>query len=378
MEEKLAKKLAIFLVFLLLLFTNSFLFADNSYPNNDGEKWRIGYAEGEPFVNFAGTFHGLVQGFEEHGYINGVEQMPYSSGQEDSKVMWEWLVSHNTGNLEFVEDAYYSFGVESGSEEELLNRLESEGDLDLVITMGTYAGQILATDTHSVPVMVFSTTNAVEANIIDSAKDSGKDHIWAHMEPDREKRLIEVFSDLFDFEKMGIVYEDSDLARTYSAIDEIEATASERGFEIIYRHVDEPADSEDRERYYEELQDAYNELAYEIDAFYITVASIEASRLEGLLTPFYENNIPSFSQLGGEEVRAGAVASVSRDDFSEIGLFGSDAIIRVLEGELPRDQIQTFTLTPLISVNLEAAERVDYRVPFEVLLVADQVHQTIN
>ncbi len=365
----------IVIILMVTVFTSSFLFAENSKEN---EVWRIGYVEGGPFVNFAGTFYGLLEGFEELGVLGEVHEMPYTPGQEDSRSMWNWLANTDTGKLDFVEDAHYSFELDPGSEEEVLDRLAEERDLDLVIVMGTNAGQVLSTDKHDVPTMVFSTTNAVDANIIDSKEDSGKDHIWAHMEPDREKRLIEVFSDLFEFETMGIVYEDTDLARTYSAIDEIEATAADRGFEINYRHVDEPVDSDDRERYYSELAEAYEELSKEIDAFYITVASIESARLEGLLEPFYQNNIPSFSQLGGEDVASGAVASVSRDDFSEIGLFGSDRILNVLEGDLPREQTQTFTLTPLISVNLEAAKLVDYQVPFEVLLVADEVHQTIN
>jgi len=372
--------------FIIVLVAASTLFANNSRSGSDidrshgeEEKWRIGYVEGEPFVNFSGTLHGLLEGFQAHGWVDGIDEMPFVTGQEDSRSMWEWLAAHDTGPyLEFVEDAHYSFELEPGTEEDILTRLEEKNDLDMVIAMGTYAGQILATDTHDVPVMNFSTSNAVDSGIIESEEDSGKEHIWAHVDPGRDRRLVEVFCDLFEFQTMGLAYEDSELGRIYSAIDEVEAVAAERGFEVVRRHVDEPADSDDRERYYREVLAAHTELAKEVDAFYLSIAAIEASRLEELLVPFYKNNVPVFSQLGGEEVASGAVASVNRADFSEIGLFGSDAIIRVLEGESPRDQLQTFTLNPLIAVNLEAATRVGYKVPFEILLVADRVYRTIN
>ena len=347
--------------------------------NEDGEKFRIGYFEGEPFVNFAGTFYGLLEGFQEVGWLEGIEDMPYEPGQEDSRIMWEWLASQdNSDYLEFVADAHYSFFLEPGREEELLSRLEKEQDLDLVITMGTYAGKSLSSASHNVPVLVFSSSNAVSSGIIDSAEDSGRSNIWAHMDPGRDRRQVDVFYDLFDFHKMGIVYEDSELGKIFSAINEVEAVAEERGFTIERRLVDEPADRDDWERYYSELLKAHKELAEEIDAFYISIASIEAERLEYLLTPFYEKNIPVFSQLGGEEVRSGAVASVARANFTSIGRYGASVIKRVLEGESPQSLPQVFMETPRIAVNLQAAERVGYQIPFTVLLVADQIYLTVE
>ncbi len=374
------------LLFLLIFFLSAVLspglFKAESSVTSDpggGDKFRIGYFEGEPFVNFAGTFYGLLEGLQEAGWLEGLEDMPYEPGQEDSRMMWEWLATHaNSDYLEFVSDAHYSFFIEPEREEELLNRLEKDKDLDLVITMGTYAGRSLSSAPHSVSVLVFSSSNAVASGIIDSAEDSGRDNIWAHIDPGRDRRQVDVFYDLFHFNKMGIVYEDSELGKIFSAINEVEAAAEELGFTIERRLVDEPADQDDRERYYSELLKAHEELALEVDAFYISIASIEVERLEALLVPFYKNNIPIFSQLGGDEVRSGAVASVARANFSNIGRYGANIITRVLEGESPRNLTQVFMETPRIAVNLHAAERVGYQIPFTVMLVADQIYLTVE
>lgn len=345
----------------------------------DGEKWRIGYCEGEPFVNFAGHLHGLLTGLDETGWIEDLEGLPYEPGQEDSRVMWQYLAQNEKSPyLEFVEDAHYSFFLEPESEEELLERLEHEGDLDLVIVMGTYAGVALSTDSHQVPVLVFSASDPLGSGIVESVDDSGSPHVWAHLDPGRDRRQVEVFYDLFEFETMGLVYEDSELGRIFSAIDDVEEVAAEQGFDIARRFVAEPVDSADYERYYSELLSAHEELAQEVDAFYLSIASIEAEKLPTLLHPFYRHDIPVFSQLGSGEVQYGALASVARADFNDIGIFGAHIIGQVLDGHKPRELTQVYMETPNIALNLEVAERVGYQVPFEVMLVADLIYHEIQ
>ena len=347
-------------------------------PPDERDKWRIGYYEGEPFVNFAGHLHGLLNGLVETGWVEDLEGLPYEPGQEDSRVMWQYLArADKSPYLDFVADAHYSYFLEPESEEELLERLQ-EGDLDLVIVMGTYAGQALSTDQHQVPVLVFSASDPVGTGIVDSVEDSGRPHVWANSDPGRDRRQVEVFYDLFEFETMGLVYEDSELGRTFSAIDDVEEVAAEQGFDVARRFVSEPVDSADYQRYYDELLSAHEELAQEVDAFYLSIASIEAEKLPTLLHPFYRHDIPVFSQLGSGEVQYGALASVARADFDDIGIFGAHIIGQVLDGHKPRELTQVYMETPNIALNLEVAERVGYQVPFEVMLVADLIYHEIQ
>lgn len=345
-----------------------------------GAAYRIGYCEGDPFVNFAGHLFGLLQGLEKLGWIESLEGLPYEPGQEDSRIMWQWLSENvKDGPLEFVEDAHYSFLLMGpDANETVLRRLSKEGDLDLVITMGTSAGQALAVDRHKVPVMVFSSSDPVQAGIIDSMTDSGRDHVWAHCDPGHYQRQVEVFYDLFQFKKLGMVFEDSEAGRIFCAAKEIEDIAEQLGFELVYYHVEEPAGEEDKQRYFEEMLQANSRISGEIDAFLIAVSPIETGWLQELLVPFFQNNIPSFSQMGEQQVEKGALMSVSRAGFSDIGLFGADTMIKILQGEKPRNMPQIFNNMISIALNLEAAERIGYQIPFEVLLVADKIFTTIK
>lgn len=71
-------------------------------------------------------------------------------------------------------------------------------------TFGTAAGLDMATDEHSVPTFCMSVTDAVQAGIIQSADDSGRDHVHAPIETGRYERQITVFHDVFKFKRLGI------------------------------------------------------------------------------------------------------------------------------------------------------------------------------
>ncbi|MGI5912275.1 MAG: ABC transporter substrate-binding protein [Syntrophomonadaceae bacterium] len=343
-------------------------------------KYRIAYCETEPWVNYAGTLYALVKAFENKGWITNTAGLSYQEGQLDTAGMWEWLAQPDISPyLEFVKDAHFTLSTMSEAQKEaMLTRLEKQDDIDLVITMGTTAGLLLAGDRLSVPIMVFSTSNAVRSGIIDSEQDSGSNRVWAHMDARVYRRQMAVFYDIFQFKRMGMVYEDSEIGRVYAAVDDAENLAEELGFEITALPVVEPVNADDQERYYQDLLTLHRQLAQEVDAMYLTMAPIEPARLAELLEPFYENKIPVFSQLGTEEVMAGALLSVARADFSGVGEFGASNMIQILQGTSPRELPQVFENVPHIALNLEVARRIGYKVPFEILLVADEIYQSIN
>lgn len=351
----------------------------NTPHTNNGNKWRIGYAESEPFFNFTGSLHGLVFGLKEMGWISvDLEKMPYKPGQEDSLAMWNWLASQDTGNyIEFVQDAYYSL-YRPEDEDAVQKRLAEKKDLDLMIVMGTYAGQVLVNDNHRTPIMVFSASNAVSSGIITKDTDSGKDHVWAHMDSNRYKRQIQVFHDIFQFKKLGIVYEDSPVGRVYAALDDLEELSKELGYEIITQKVDEAKNHEDRERYHRDVLEANKKLAKQVDAMYLTAGTRDMEKISSLLEPFYEAGIPIFSQLGANEVKHGALLSLYRADFNGVGRFGADNIAKVLNGAQPRELPQVYGDTPSIVMNFKVADRIGYKVPFEILLSADGIYHSIE
>lgn len=347
--------------------------------NAKAKKFRIAYCEYSPYGNYASTLYSLIRGLAQLGWVSDVEKLPYTIDQEDSKSMWQWLATHSvSSDIEFVSDGHYTLNSNNEVKSKIIKRLNEKKDIDLVITMGTLAGKFLAENENKIPILIFSTSNAVESGIIKSEFDSGKDNIWAHMDLNRFKRQVEVFHDIFSFKKLGLIYEDSEAGRSFAALKDVNKVAVERGFEVVSCYVKEPETEKEREQYYEAVLEANRKLSKEVDAIYLTAASIEAKRLPKLLEPYYKNKIPVFSQIGELEVKYGALLSVSQADFSGSGKFGAETIIKVLNGAMPRQLPQIYEDTPHIVLNLEVANKINYKPRFEILMIADKIYQSIE
>lgn len=345
----------------------------------DGTKWRIGYCESESFTTYTQTLIAIVRGLEENGWINNLAGFDRVAGSGDSKAIWNWLAAREVSPyIEFVDDACYNLRDADIDREGIIERLRSQKDIDDMLVMGATAGILLSNSEHNTNIFVFAASNAVRSGIINSVEDSGKDHVWAHMDEQRFERQIKAFYDIVQFKRLGIVYENSANARVYSAVNEIESLAKEKGFEIVSYHVNEPRSPEEFPRYYLEVQEAYNELAKQVDAMYITIASLESERLPELFQPFYHHQVPIFSQLGNIEVQYGALMTVSVMDEVNIGRFGADNIGKCLKGAKPRELEQTFQSAPKITLNTEVAKTLDFKIPFELLIVVDETYQTIG
>lgn len=383
------KKIISLSTFLIICLLTAFLFmgtyrADSSEYNQpkvkpDGSKWRIAYCESENFITYPNTLTAIVYGLEELGWINNLDGFDQVADSGDSKLIWEWLSTRDVSPyIEFVEDAAYNLRDPDFNQTELIERLRTTRDIDLVVVMGAAAGNFLANADHDTNIFVFAASNAVRSGIIVSAEDSGKDNVWAHMDEQRFVRQTRAFYDIIRPKKVGMVYEDSDAARVYSAVHEMESLAEEKGFEIIRYYVKEPVSPEEFPAYYQEVQAAYNRLAGQVDAVYVTIASLESTKLPVLFTPFYEHKIPIFSQLGNIEVQNGALITVSVMDEINIGRFGADNVSRCLLGAKPRDLEQTFQSAPKITINAEVAKKIGFKLPFELAMVVDEVYKTIG
>jgi len=348
-----------------------------------GKKWRVAYCGMRKSINHPWNFQSIIYGLKELGWVRLDDTFPWpKSGQTDTGPMWKWLTTHpeNSPFIEFLVDGYYyTDGTDpkkcAKKADEIINRVNKRKDVDLIITMGTKAAQSLANDRHRVPVMIFSTTDPIAAGVTKSESDSGRDHVWAHLYPTRQRRHVEVFHDIIGFKRLGMVYEDTVLGRSFSGIAQVREVAKERQFSIVIRNMAENRDNQ--EAFERELLEIYNELSSQIDAFYMTIyAARKYERLPYLLKPFYDRNIPIFTQTG-LEVKYGALMSVSDGtDLKGFGRFAAESIVKVFHGIKPRLIPYVYEHPPRILLNMDVSRKIGFRPPFDILLVADDVFST--
>jgi len=350
---------------------------------HNGKKWRVAYCGMRKSVNHPWNFQSIVYGLQELGWIKLDYSFPWpKADQTDTGPMWKWLTTHpeNSPYIEFLVDGYYYTDGSNAKEcqkkaDQIIERANKRKDIDMIITMGTKAAQSLANDRHRTPIMIFSTTDPIAAGVIKAIDDSGRDHVWAHLYPTRQRRHIEVFHDIFHFKKLGMVYEDTVLGRSFAGLEQAREVAKERNFEIIVRNM---AENKDNQVIFEkELLRLYNELAGQIDAFYLTIyAARKYERLPHLLKPFYDRNIPIFTQMG-IEVKYGALMSVSDGtDLKGFGRFAAESVVKVFHGEKPRRIPCVYEHPPRILLNMDVCRKIGYRPPFDILLVADDIYST--
>jgi ABC-type uncharacterized transport system substrate-binding protein len=284
--------------------------------------------------------------------------------------------------IQFVRDAYWSCNWDKVErpkiKSKVIQRLNGKKDIDLMLAMGTWAGQDLANSEHSVPTIVMSSSNPLRSKIIKSIEDSGYDHVNARVDPTRYERQVRIFHDIIGFKRLGIVYEQDTVdGRTYAGIEDVKKVAKERGFHIISCNA--PFSDVSKEEAAKAVLKCHQELAPKVDAFYITVhRGVTPESFPKLLVPLNKHKIPTFSQLDSREVRIGSMLSIARAGFKYIARFHAETIAKIFNGARPRDLEQVFEDPPRIAINLEAAQIIGYDPPVDILGAADEIYERIE
>ncbi|MBM9617022.1 ABC transporter substrate-binding protein [Desulfobulbus rhabdoformis] len=364
-------------VLLIVSFSGVFIsscFAKNEPRLNNGKKWRVAYYEGGPFSEYTDTMRTLVAGLIELGWIT--KENPPDYHQEMPKPFLDWLIKSNSPYLSIEPENCYSANwddkVRVKFKNELLSKLKN-GAIDLVIAMGTWAGQDLASNDHSIPVMVLSTSDPIRAGIIKSAEDSGFDHVTARVDPTRYLRQIRMFHRIAGFNTLGIAFENSPDGKIYSALNEARQVAKERNFQIVTCEVHDsiPDFTESDQSCYQ----CYRELIKKADAVYVTALACADRRTSEIADILKNGSVPSFSLLGSKGVKEGLLLSISSDSgYAELGRYNSDKFGKILNGSMPRTLNQIFRDPLDIAVNLETAKAIHFDIPKSILKIATEIY----
>lgn len=346
-----------------------------------GAPWRLGYLEGGQYEDYETITRATVRGLMALGWIVPAP-LPDEPGAEPG-ALWRWMAENlESDYIAFVADAYYTAGnfdsaVRPRTRAALLDRLRHRGDLDLILAMGTWAGQDLRVAGLGVPVVVGSTSDPVAAGIIDSPDDSGMDHLHAKVEPDRYQLQVALFHDIIGFARLGIVHADTPEGRTYGGVDAVEEVAAERGFEVLRCHA--PYAGLAQEEVEARAIACHEWLAPQVDAIYVTVhRGVTAASLGPIMAAVNAHGLPTFSMLGSGQVRRGVLMSIAQADFADVGVFHAETIARILNGASPRALVQRWAAPPKIALNLVAAERIGFDPPVDLLLASDEIYDSIE
>lgn len=344
-----------------------------------GEPLGIAYVEGGAYPLYTSPLLSLARGLEARGLI--ADGKVPAQLHDNARAIWDWLAKHAGGTrIRFMPDAFYSgeWSPEkrAANKDSLLNRVRQRKDIGLILAFGTAAAQDMATNEHQVPTFCLSVTDPVQSGVSASPEDSGKNHVYAQIEPDREYRQLALFHSAFKFSKLGIAYVDTPEGRAFAGLNRIEDAATQLDFEL--EHCPMPPRASPKADF-EQLALCMKKLSESADAVYMTYNTASRSKqMHQLLQPLIAKQVPSFSQVGQEEVALGALMSLSQRSHDYAGQAAARGIEQTLDGVLPRDIPQVLHPSLGLAINIRMAMLVGWEPNLETLAAVDQVFETIG
>jgi len=321
--------------------------------NATAKTYRIGYLEAGDYWIYDKTFNALKVALKEMGWKD---------------------------KIEFPQDAHFSPGWDKKKEPERLERakeLMRRKDLDLIIAMGTGATKfILKANNGKTPILAMCVSDAVKSKFVVSEKDSGIDNFTVRIVPGRYKRMFEIFHDVVNFKKLGLLYPDTEDGRKYANVADARQVSAERGFKIIeYTKISSAEKTEECVTGLQWLIDQG------IDAFFMpSINCFDWSQcdVKKIIDLLLKNKIPSFAKNGTRDVKAGAFMGFSTISFVSRAAVLADKVTRILKGESPRSLNMIDNATPMISLNIYVAEKIGIDPSFDILGASDEIFQEIT
>ena len=342
-----------------------------------GEKFRIGYLDIDPYPPSGEMLYYLVERLRDTGWITLSQDLPFNPQDTDAKELIRYLSERDLGEyLEFSMDACYYLAVDGeDAVRKSLDGHREKMDIDLLLCMGTWPGQLVKDmGITEIPVMVYFCVDPVGAGLSKTSRYSGQDNLWCHVNYMVYNKQLEFYHQAFGFVNIGIVYYDESVAamRAYREV------AKKEGFVITEVRTDKLAGTDNATvtQYYDRLREHFSGLADQgIDAFMLGTDIIkDEDRIDELLSVFYENHIPVFVQNGEYFVQQGALMMVTASNARDQAPFATDTFSAILNGKKPGSISQEYLSPPYLCLNLDAAEKLGYEIPRTLLLSAERIY----
>lgn len=276
----------------------------------------------------------------------------------------------------YPEDLHVSLGWR-GSPQDLegqARRLFAAGP-DLILAAGTDAVRaLLAVNDGRTPILGLALADPLAAGFMKAPAQSVAPNFTCEVVPDRWKNMYRVFHDVIGFKKLGVMYPAGPTGKVYGGVDDALAVAQEASFSVLEAVIPDESAAACRKG----IEDLHQRGA---DAFFIGPlncfdwSSADPTPLLDLLISY---DMPTFARDGSIFVQGGALMGFSTWDFSPTGRRLAQAAMRILSGTPPAQVHLTGTSEPLIALNLETARKLGFNLPFDVLVVADEIYATTS
>ncbi len=349
---------------------------------NGNNKYKIALIQSDDYSEYYNSFMAILDGLKTLGWLEKNQLTDKNKYTKNREILKAWNNNFYSNYITIDYEDFFSFRAskENRNKKKYKNIIQNckDGKYDLVIVLGTLASkEVLRDKEYKTNTLLEAVSDPLGSKLIKSENDSGYEFLTARVDPNQYLRQIRLFYEVVKFEKLGIIYENSENGRWYAAVDAVEKVADEYGFEIIRSHkaMAEPTVAE-YPKAFKMYLDALDEVCPKVDAVFLGISGgLEAENLPNIVKKLIKYKTASFSMEGETAVEKGIMLGVSG---KETGLYNAKKIAKILNGESPRNLKQNFEKEPKISINLKTAELIEKLLPTDIIRSSDQIYVNIE
>lgn len=243
----------------------------SSAENNNGDTIHIGTLQNIDHASMTATEEGFLQALADNGYVEGenieVQSLSAQGNQSNLNPMAQQVADEN----------------------------------DLILSLGTAAGQALANVEQEKPIVFSAVTDPVDAGLVESKEEPGRNMTGTSDSMPVDQQIELLLSLDPEAEAVGVIY---DASESNSAIQAEEAISAieETGLEPVVTTVTSTND----------VQQNLSSIIGDIDLLYTPTDNTIASTIPTVRDLTVENQIPTVFGAA-EMVEAGGLATYSID-----------------------------------------------------------------
>ena len=241
----------------------------------------------------------------------------------------------------------------------------SDYDPHLIIPVGTQAAQFASTHLATIPAVFSAVTDPVGSGLVGSLQEPGKMMTGlTDMSPVlAQLNMIRMVQP--ELNVLGIVFSEFE-QNAVMIRDHLKSACDSMGIRLVEAPVKQGGS----------VTTSAMNIIHDIEALYIPTDNTIVSGIEELAKLYSRHNIPLYA-ADPSSVGKGAIAALSIDYF-QMGIQTGAMSVRVLKGEDPANIPVEQPLEMTISINVKTAGAIALRLPMDLILAADKIHDGIS
>lgn len=249
-----------------------------------------------------------------------------------------------------------------------------ESGADIIVAAGTSAAHaLMRAGVSTKPILGIGLADPVAAGLMTKSGQALAPMFTTEVFPDRWRSMYRVFHEVVGFTTLGIMYPDSPEGHLYAAATDARAVAREAGFSLAEAVIANESPDACRAG----IEDLRRQGA---NAFFIpplVCFDWSANDPTPLLDLLHGYGMPTFARDGSIFVQGGAFMGFSTWNFAPSAARQAEAVEATLQGLAPADIRMVVQSEPRIAINLQVAKKLSIALPFDILLAADELYESI-